>query len=72
MDQRDRHDPRASARRKKPSQEAAIVSTAPQSSIMLVHSCQKEWCDVSWKDKLGWTKKDNLYMHNNITDEDED
>ncbi len=57
------------ALRKAPNGKAARVGTIPENTILLVHSCQDDWCDVHWTNKRGWIAEDDLLNHGDDFDD---
>jgi len=51
-----------------PSDKASVMAMMPKHSVVLVHTCDDDFCKVSWEDKPGWVSIDDLW---NIGDDDD-
>lgn len=51
--------------RRSPSKAAEAKGVVPRSSVVLVRACETHWCEISWKKKRGWVRRDDLYKRAN-------
>jgi hypothetical protein len=54
--------------KKIPSKIATSIAEIPDDTIVLIHNCKNEWCEVEWETKRGWVDENLLFDHSDIDD----